>query len=71
MRANLIVKLVFELEVSTFLDKLELHAFEHTIVLVCGELSFKELGDRLQGLGLEFLAGCNELVAWLFVRNNI
>jgi hypothetical protein len=60
--ANPIAKLVFELEVSAFLDTLELHVFEHTAVLVCGELGFNELSDRLKGLGLKFLARCDKLV---------
>jgi hypothetical protein len=54
-----------------FLDKLELHAFECTAVLVCGELGFEELGDRLKGLGLKFLARCNELVAVILVKQHI
>jgi hypothetical protein len=62
------MKLVFELEVSRFLDTLELHAFEHTVVLVCGELGFEELGDRLKGLSFEFLACCNKLVVVVLVK---
>ncbi len=68
---NLIVELVFELEVSVFLDTLEFHEFEHTVILVRGELGFKELGDRLKGLGLEFLAHCNELVVVVLVKQHI
>jgi hypothetical protein len=67
--ANLISKLVFELEVSTFLDTLKLHAFEHAVVFVCHELGFEELSDRLEGLSLEFPAHRNKLVA-LFLWND-
>jgi hypothetical protein len=41
--ANLITKLIFELEMITFLDTLELHALKRIIVLVHSELGFKEL----------------------------
>jgi hypothetical protein len=68
---NLIAKLVFELEVSVFLDTLEFHAFEHTNILVRGELGFEELGDRLKGLGLKFLAHCNKLVAVILAKQHI
>ncbi len=71
MCKNLIAKLVFELEVSMFLDTLEFHAFKHTNILVRGELGFEELGDRLKGLGLKFLARCNELVAVVLVNQYI
>ncbi len=54
MSANLIMKLVFEIEMSAFLDTLELHAFERAIVLVCREVGFKELGDRFERLCLKF-----------------
>jgi hypothetical protein len=57
--------------VSVFLDTLEFHAFERTNILVRGELGFEELGDRLKGLGLEFLARCNELVAVILVKQHI
>jgi hypothetical protein len=67
-RANLIAELVFELGMCTSLDTLELHAFKHTIILVCGELGFEELGDRLKGLGLKFLAHCSKLVAVILVK---
>jgi hypothetical protein len=66
--ANLIGKLVFELELSAFLDTLKLHAFKHAVILVCCELGFKELGDRLEGLGLEFPAQHNKLVAVVLVE---
>jgi hypothetical protein len=49
---NLIAKLVFEFELSALLDTLELHAFKHTVVLVCCELGFKKLSDQLKGLGI-------------------
>jgi len=68
---NPIAKLVFELEVSMFLDTLKLHVFKHTIVLVHVELGFEELGDRLKGLGLEFLARCNELVMVVLVKQHL
>ncbi len=70
--ANLIAKLVFELEVSAILGTLELHAFGHTVILVCGELGFKKFSDRLErGLGLKFLARCNKLVAVVLVKQHI
>jgi hypothetical protein len=65
---NLIANLVFELEVSVFLDTLELHAFERTVVVVCGELGLKELGDRLKDLGLDLLARFNELVVVVLLK---
>ncbi len=68
---NLNAKLVFELEVSAFLDMLKLHAFKRTVVLIRGELGLKELGDRLKGLDLELLACCNELVAVILVKRHI
>ncbi len=71
MRANLIAKLVFELEVSMFLDTLKLYAFEHTVILIRGELGLEELGGRLKSLGLELLAHCNELVAVVPVKFHI
>jgi hypothetical protein len=66
--ANLIVKLAFVLEVSAFLDTLKLDAFEHTVIFVRVELGFKKLSDRLEGLGLEFLARCNELVMVILMK---
>jgi hypothetical protein len=68
---NLIAKLVFELEVSVFLDMLELHVFEHAVILVCDELGFEDRGDRLKSLGLELLARCNELVVVILVKQHI
>ena len=68
---NPIAKLVFELEVSVFLDTLEFHAFERTNILVRGELGFEELGDRLEGLGLKFPDCRNELVAVVLVEQHV
>ncbi len=68
---NPISKVVFELEVSTFLDMLKFHVFKHTIVLVRVELGFEELGDRLKSFGLEFFACCNELVMVVLVKRHI
>ncbi len=69
--ANLIAKLVFQLELSAFLETLELHAFECAIILVCHGLGFEELGDRLEGLGLKFPDCRNELVAVVLVEQHV
>jgi hypothetical protein len=69
--ANLITKLVFELELSVFLDTLELHAFKRAVVLVCCELGFKELGDSLKGLGLEFPTRHDDLVVVVLVEGHV
>jgi hypothetical protein len=68
---NLAAKLVLELELSTFLDTLKLHSFEHTIVLVHRELGFKKLSGQLKGLGVKFHARCDELVAVIFVEQHV
>ncbi len=68
MSVNLIVKLVFELELSSFFLTLELRAFEHTIIVVCHELGFKELSDQFKGLGIKFSAQHDELAAIVFVE---
>jgi hypothetical protein len=69
--ANLIAKLVFELELSAFLDTLEPHAFEHAAVLVCHELGFEELGDRIKGLGIKFPVRRDKLVAVILVEQHV
>ncbi len=50
-----------------FLDTLKFHGFECAFVLVCHELGFKELSDRLKGLGLKFPARRNKLVVVVLV----
>jgi hypothetical protein len=69
--ANLIAKLVFELELSTFLDTLKLHAFKHTIVLVCRELGFEEISDLLKGLGIEFPAHRDKFIVVVLVEQHV
>jgi hypothetical protein len=64
--ANLIAKLIFELELSTFFNVLELHAFEHTVVFVRHELGFKKLSDQFEGRGIGFSAQRDKLVAVVF-----
>jgi hypothetical protein len=68
MSVNLIVKLVFEFELSALLDTLKLHAFEHTVILVRHQLGFKKLSDQFKGLGIKFPACCDELVAVVLVE---
>ncbi len=65
------MKLIFELEMSKFLDTLELHAFERAVILVHCELGFEEISDRLKGLSLEFPACHDELVAVVFVEQHV
>ncbi len=67
---NLTAELVleFELSLSAFLDMLEIHAFEHTIILVRCELGFKKLSDRLKGLGIKFPARHDKHVAIILVE---
>ncbi len=69
--ANYVAKLVLELELSAFLDTLELHVFEHTDVFVCHELGFKKLSDQFEGLGIKFSACCDKLVAIVLVEQHI
>jgi hypothetical protein len=71
MHENLVVELVFQLEVSTPFDALKLHAFERTINLVLVELCLKEFGDVFEHFGLEFLAGGNKLVVVALVEQHI
>jgi hypothetical protein len=69
--ANLTAKLVFKLEMSAFFDTLELHAFERAVILVRRELGFKELGDKLIGLGLKFPVRHNKLVGVFLVEQHV
>ncbi len=69
--ANLIAKLLFELELSAFLDMLKLHAFERTIALVCRELGFEELSDQLEGLVIKFPARRDELFMVVLVEEHV
>ncbi len=55
---------------SAFLDTVELHMFKRAVIIVCGELGFKELGDKLKTLGLKLLARRNKLVAVIFVKHH-
>ncbi len=71
MHVKPITKLVFELEISVFLDMLELHAFEHIIVLLHVELSFKTLSDKLKALGLELFSCCRKLVTVVLVKQHV
>jgi hypothetical protein len=68
---NLVTKLILELELSAFLDTLELHAFKHTVVLVHRELGFKKLSDQFEGLGIEFPARCDDLVVVVLVERHV
>ncbi len=69
--ANLVAKLVLELELSTFLDTLELHAFERTILLVCHKLGFKKLSDQLKGLGIELPACRDKLFVVVLAERHV
>jgi hypothetical protein len=69
--ANLVAKLVLELELSAFLDTLKLHAFKRAIVLVCCELGFKNLSDQLKGLGIKFPASRDKLVVIVLVEQHV
>ncbi len=69
--ANLIAKLVFELELSSFFNTPELHAFERTVVFVHRELGFKKLSDRFEGLGTKFSAQRNKLVMVVLMKQHI
>ena len=71
MSANLIAKLVFELELNSFFNTLELHAFERTVILVRRELGFKKLSDRFEGLSIEFSAQRNKLVTVILMKQHI
>jgi hypothetical protein len=68
-RANLVAKLVFELQLSVFLDMLELHAFKRAVILVCHELGFKKLSDRLESVS-SFLPAVMNLL-WSFLWNDM
>jgi hypothetical protein len=68
---NLVVELVFHLEMSMFLDALELHVLEHAMIFVLIELSFKKLGDGLKSLGVKLLASCNKFVAVVFMKQHV
>ena len=68
---DLIGELVLEFELSTLLDMLKLHAFMHTVILVCCKLGFKKLSDQLKGLSIKLPACRDKLVAVVLVERHV
>jgi hypothetical protein len=69
--AKFITKLTFELQMSAFLDVLDIHALEHSLIFVLIELGYKKLSDRLESLGLEFLARYDEFVMVVYMKQHV
>ncbi len=68
--ANLVTKLVLELELSVFLDMLELHAFKRAVILIHHELGFKNLVTDSKVSVSSFLPAVMNLL-WSFLWNDM